>query len=89
MRELFLLKMAVPHMSQIQKDGLKIKTLEGIQSESIKCHKKGMTLDQILAPSYKNKDFMFILYHLGIDADKLKEIVTDYISEYEHANRSI
>jgi hypothetical protein len=88
MRELLLLKMAVPHMTQIQKDGLKEKTLESINVESIKCHKRGMTLEQILAPSYKNKDFMFILNELGIDKDKLSEIVKQFISEYEHANRS-
>ena len=34
MRELLLLKMAVPHMKQNQKDGLKAKTLESIKVES-------------------------------------------------------
>jgi len=87
MRELFLLKMAVPHMNQLQKDGLKIKTLEGIQSESIRCHKKGMTLDQLMTPVLKNKDLMFILFNLGVDKDKLTELVRGYITEYEHTNR--
>jgi hypothetical protein len=80
-KELFLLKMAVPYMSQTQKDGLKEKTLEGIKSETIRCFKKGMTIDQILAPSYKNKEFMFILQHLGIDSDKLRDLVEEYVKE--------
>ena len=87
MQELFWLKLGVQHMNLDQKKGLKIKTLEGIKSESIRCHKKGMTLDQILAPSYRNKDFMFVLSHLGIDKNELEKIVKEYISEYEHANR--
>jgi hypothetical protein len=86
MRELLLLKLAVPYMNPEQKDGLRIKTVEGIESESARCHKKGMSIDQILEPSYKNKDFMFILSHLGIDANKLREIVEQSILDYKVKN---
>lgn len=83
MKELFFLRQRVPQMNAEQKEDLKDKTLLGIKNEVIKCCKKGMTLGQILEPSYKNKQFMNILFDLGIDADELKNIVMGYMDEYE------
>jgi helix-turn-helix protein len=68
-------------MSPDDKNNVKLGMLQGVKSETLKCYRKGMSVDQILAPSYSNKDFMLILQYLGVDKDKLKEIVEGYIQE--------
>ena len=83
MKELSMLKNTLPRMSESQKDDMKKRMLKQIKESCIECHKKGMSIDKILQPSYQNKDFMGILAQLDIDFVKLREIVTGYIEEYE------
>ena len=83
MKELVMLRKTVPTMSAGQKQSMKNNMLAQIKKECVECHKKGMDLDHILAPSYQNKDFMIVLGQLGINYEELKNIVVGYIEEYE------
>ena len=78
-----MLRKTVPTMSAGQKQSMKNNMLAQIKKECVECHKKGMDLDHILAPSYQNKDFMIVLGQLGINYEELKNIVVGYIEEYE------
>ena len=83
MKELVMLRKTVPTMSAGQKQSMKNNMLAQIKKECVECHKKGMDLDHILAPSYQNKDFMIVLGQLGINYEELRNIVVGYIEEYE------
>jgi hypothetical protein len=83
MNELQKLKNVILTMTQSQKETQKQVTLEGVKKESIKCHKHGMSLDAILAPAYKNADFMEVLRLQGIDKDGLKQFVVKCLEEYD------
>lgn len=80
--QLKLVKQALPKMNNTQRDAFKVASLKSLREQAEKSAKKGMTLGQIIAPVYENRDFMEVLTAVGITKGDVKVIAENALSNH-------